>query len=204
MSIHSTSSSDSRSSSNGRDSSNGRSSSSGRSSCVWCRVSSCQGWRSSVCSWSKSRGSSICCRCYSWYIRSRGIHSRGDSRGCSICGRGRNGWSNGRFSSSNSRSSNSNCRGTKGGRNVVSNNTETKVISNIVYSVDSSLILIDIRSSNSTKSISTLLLGTVDVIVAISNIAIFILSLELGADWASNRGSSNSSHWGSNSSHRGS
>merc|ERR1739845_34322 len=46
---------------------------------------------------------------------------------------------------------------------VVTSNTETEVISNIVNSVDSS----------------------------------FILSLELGADWASNRGSSNSSHRGS-------
>merc|ERR1719516_431785 len=54
---------------------------------------------------------------------------------------------------------------------VVTSNTETEVISNIVNSVDSSFILISVRSSNSTKSISTLLLGTVDVVVAISNIA---------------------------------
>merc|ERR1739845_231786 len=80
---------------------------------------------------------------------------------------------------------------------VVTGNTETEVISNIVNSVDSSFILISVRSSNSTEGITTLLLGTVDVVVAISKIAIFILSLELGADWASNRGSRNSSHWGS-------
>merc|ERR1739845_182398 len=91
---------------------------------------------------------------------------------------------------------------------VVTSNSETEVIGNIVDSVDSSFILVSVRSSNSTKSISTLLLGTVDVVVAISNIAIFILSLELGADWGSNSGNRGSivscdwdgivsSNWGS-------
>merc|ERR1719347_1744898 len=59
----------------------------------------------------------------------------------------------------------------RGNREVVTSHTESKVISNVVDSVDSSLISIGVRSSNSAKSIATLLLGTVDVLVTIGNIS---------------------------------
>merc|ERR1712243_217772 len=87
----------------------------------------------------------------------------------------------------------------RGNREVVTSHTESEVISNVVDSVDSSLISIGVRSSNSTKSIATLLLGTVDVLVTIGNISELILSLELRGDWSRDGSSSgNSSHsWGS-------
>merc|ERR1740131_526423 len=87
----------------------------------------------------------------------------------------------------------------RGNREVVTSHTESKVISNVVDSVDSSLISICVRSSNSTKSIATLLLGTVDVLVTIGNISELILSLELRGDRSRDgSSSSNSSHsWGS-------
>merc|ERR1719336_157081 len=80
---------------------------------------------------------------------------------------------------------------------VITSNTEAKGISNIVDSVDSSLIGISVRSSHSSKGIARLLLGRVDVLVSVSNIAEFILSLILRASWGSNWSSSN--NWGSNS-----
>merc|ERR1711973_946765 len=80
---------------------------------------------------------------------------------------------------------------------VITSNTEAKGISNIVDSVDSSLIGISVRSSNSSKGITRLLLGRVNVLVSISNIAEFILSLILGASWGSNWSSSD--NWGSSS-----
>merc|ERR1711973_920724 len=79
---------------------------------------------------------------------------------------------------------------------VITSNTEAKGISNIVDSVDSSLISISVRSSHSSKGIARLLLGRVDVLVSVGNIAEFILSLILRASWGSNW-SSNS--WGSSS-----
>merc|ERR1711973_921302 len=79
---------------------------------------------------------------------------------------------------------------------VITSNTEAKGISNIVDSVDSSLIGISVRSSHSSKGIARLLLGRVDVLVSVSNIAEFILSLILRASWGSNWSSSN--NWGSN------
>merc|ERR1712243_307650 len=87
----------------------------------------------------------------------------------------------------------------RGNREVVTGHTESEVISNVVDSVDSSLISIGVRSSNSTKSIATLLLGTVDVLVTIGNISELILSLELRGDRSRDGSSSgNSSHsWGS-------
>merc|ERR1711892_891099 len=60
---------------------------------------------------------------------------------------------------------------------VVSGNTESEVISNIVDSVDSSLISIGVRSSDSSVGISLFLLGRVDVLVSISKVAELILSL---------------------------
>merc|ERR1711973_288671 len=60
---------------------------------------------------------------------------------------------------------------------VITSNTEAKGISNIVDSVDSSLIGISVRSSHSSKGIARLLLGRVDVLVSVGNIAEFILSL---------------------------
>merc|ERR1711973_728005 len=80
---------------------------------------------------------------------------------------------------------------------VITSNTEAKGISNIVDSVDSSLISISVRSSHSSKGIARLLLGRVDVLVSISNIAEFILSLILRASWGSNWSSSD--NWGSSS-----
>merc|ERR1711973_305221 len=80
---------------------------------------------------------------------------------------------------------------------VITSNTEAKGISNIVDSVDSSLIGISVRSSHSSKGIARLLLGRVDVLVSVGNIAKFILSLILRASWGSNWSSSD--NWGSSS-----
>merc|ERR1711973_1010899 len=80
---------------------------------------------------------------------------------------------------------------------VITSNTEAKGISNIVDSVDSSLIGISVRSSHSSKGIARLLLGRVDVLVSVGNIAEFILSLILRASWGSNWSSSN--NWSSSS-----
>merc|ERR1712128_180094 len=90
---------------------------------------------------------------------------------------------------------------------VVTSHTESKVISNIVDSVDSSLISICVRSSDTTKGIATFLLGTVDVLVSISNISKFILSLELGRNRSSRNRSSrsnSSNNWSSSICGRGS
>merc|ERR1711942_318901 len=81
----------------------------------------------------------------------------------------------------------------RGNWEVVSGDSESKVIGNIVDGVDSSLIGVGVRSSDSSVGVSLLLLGGVDVLVSISKVAEFILSLELRADWASNRGSKRSS-----------
>lgn len=61
--------------------------------------------------------------------------------------------------------------------------TETKSISDVVDGVDSSFISIGSRrSSHTTESIAGLLLGRVDVLVSVGNIAgTLILGLELGA-----------------------
>merc|ERR1719341_2171098 len=102
----------------------------------------------------------------------------------------------------------------RGNWKVVSSNSESKVISNIVDSVDSSLISIGVRSSDTSVGVSLFLLGRVDVLVSVSKVAELILSLELRADWASNGGSnwgssisnwcSGNSNWGSGISSRGS
>merc|ERR1712106_872276 len=98
-------------------------------------------------------------------------------------------WGNGRHS------------GVDGGDwKVVTSHTESKVISNIVDSVDSSPISIGVRSSDTTEGIATFLLGTVDVLVSISNISEFILSLELGRNRSSRNRSSrsnSSNNWSS-------
>merc|ERR1712054_573885 len=97
----------------------------------------------------------------------------------------------------------------RGNWEVVSSNSESKIISNIVDSVDSSLISISVRSSHSSVSVSLFLLGRVNVLVSVSKVAELILSLELRADGASNRGSngggnsnrsSSISSWGSSDS----
>merc|ERR1712029_1203206 len=90
----------------------------------------------------------------------------------------------------------------RGNWEVVSSNSESKIISNIVDSVDSSLISISVRSSHSSVSVSLFLLGRVNVLVSVSKVAELILSLELRADGASNRGSNSNrsssiSSWGS-------
>merc|ERR1712173_368710 len=90
---------------------------------------------------------------------------------------------------------------------VVRGNSESEVISNIVDSVDSSLVSIGVRSGDTSISVSLLLLGRVDVLVSVSKVAELILCLELRADWASNRGSkrsSGNSNWSSSISSRGS
>merc|ERR1719431_348975 len=95
----------------------------------------------------------------------------------------------------------------RGNREAVRGNSESEVISNIVDSVNSSLISIGVRSGDTSKSVSLLLLGRVDVLVSVSKVTDLILSLELRADWASNRGSkrsSGNSNWGSSISSRGS
>jgi len=95
----------------------------------------------------------------------------------------------------------------RGNWEVVRGNSESEVISNIVDSVDSSLVSIGVRSGDTSESISLLLLGRVDVLVSVSKVAELILSLELGADWTSNGGgkrSSSNSNGGSSVSSRGS
>jgi len=95
----------------------------------------------------------------------------------------------------------------RGNWEVVRGNSESEVISNIVDSVDSSLVSIGVRSGDTSESISLLLLGRVDVLVSVSKVAELILSLELGADWTSNGGgkrSSSNSNGGSSISSRGS
>merc|ERR1712128_99872 len=90
---------------------------------------------------------------------------------------------------------------------VVTSHTESKFISNIVDSVDSSLISIGVRSSDTTKGIATFLLGTVDFLVSISNISKFILCLELGRNRSSRNRSSrsnSSNNWSSSICGRGS
>merc|ERR1712227_207714 len=82
---------------------------------------------------------------------------------------------------------------------VVTGGSESQGISNIVDGVDSSLISIGVRSSDSSQSISRFLLGRVDVLVSIGNISKFILSLVLGACWSSDWGSNWSSSIGGNS-----
>ena len=82
----------------------------------------------------------------------------------------------------------------KGNGKVVSGNSESKVISNIVDCVYSSLISIGVRSLDTSVGISQLLLGGVDVLVSEGEVAKLILSLELRADWPSNRGSSSNSY----------
>merc|ERR1719308_70124 len=79
-------------------------------------------------------------------------------------------------------------------------NSESEVIGNIVDSVDSSLVSIGVGSSHSSVSISLLLLGRVDVLVSVGKVAKLILSLELRADWASDRGGKRSSSDGNGSS----
>jgi len=95
----------------------------------------------------------------------------------------------------------------RGNWEVVRGNSESEVISNIVDSVDSSLVSIGVRSGDTSESISLLLLGRVDVLVSVSKVAELILSLELRADWTSNGGgkrSSSNSNGGSSVSSRGS
>merc|ERR1711942_125714 len=81
----------------------------------------------------------------------------------------------------------------RGNWEVVSGNSGSEVIGNIVDGVDSSLIGVGVRSGDSSVGVTLLLLGRVDVLVSVSKVAEFILSLELRADWASNRGSKRSS-----------
>jgi len=64
---------------------------------------------------------------------------------------------------------------------VITLDTETKSISDVVNSVDTSLISIGVRSGHTTEGVARLLLGRVDVLVSVGDIAELILSLELGA-----------------------
>merc|ERR1712128_113507 len=90
---------------------------------------------------------------------------------------------------------------------VVTSHTESKFISNIVDSVDSSLISIGVRSSDTAVGVSLFLLGRVDVLVSISKVAELILSLELGRNRSSRNRSSrsnSSNNWSSSIFGRGS
>merc|ERR1712128_64066 len=179
----------------------------------WCICS--KSWGSSIggrCissnSWGSSIGSSCICVVVSIGI-SRSLNLSGSIEGLKEASLGSGNlkcvryrkrsnsvvdWGNGRHS-----------RVDGGDWKVVTSHTESKFISNIVDGVDSSLISIGVRSSDSSVGISLFLLGRVDVLVSISKVAELILSLELGADWASNRGSSSSiGNWGSSIGSRGS
>merc|ERR1712025_550181 len=166
-------------------------------------------WGGSIGSWgnsSNSRGSSISGSGNSW---GSSIDSWGISR--SSWGNSGNRWGNSSSISSwdNSLGSSNNwgssityrCNSShsRSNRQIVANNTESEVISNVVDSVDSSLISIGVGSSNSTKSIATLLLGTVDVLVPIGNISKLILSLKLRGNRSRDGSSSGNSSQGSSS-----
>ena len=73
-------------------------------------------------------------------------------------------------------------------RQVVTDDTETKVISNIVDSVHPSLVHVGVGALNPSVDVAALLLGRVDVLVAIGNVACLVLGLELAAghrcDWS--------------------
>merc|ERR1711955_185335 len=99
-------------------------------------------------------------------------------------------WSNG---------SNSIVHGSNG--EVVTNNTESEVISHIVDSVYSGLVHVSVRSLDTTVCVATLLLGRVDVLVSVGKVTELVLGLELAAGGSSHGSSSNSR---GSSGHRGS
>merc|ERR1712241_1374572 len=79
---------------------------------------------------------------------------------------------------------------------VVRGDTEAEVVSNIVDGVDSSLVSVAVGPGNSSVSVASLLLGTVDVLVTVGNVTQLVLSLVLravscgdggsrGNDWSS-------------------
>merc|ERR1711955_23159 len=84
---------------------------------------------------------------------------------------------------------------------VVTNNTESEVISHIVDSVYSGLVHVSVRSLDTTVCVATLLLGRVDVLVSVGKVTELVLGLELAAGGSSHGSSSNSR---SSSYHRGS
>merc|ERR1719334_2656879 len=74
---------------------------------------------------------------------------------------------------------------------VVTDNTETEVISNIVDSVYSGLVHVSVRSLHTTVGVTTLLLGRVHVLVSVGKVTELVLGLELAAGGSSHGSSSN-------------
>merc|ERR1711955_68256 len=90
---------------------------------------------------------------------------------------------------------------------VVTNNTESEVISHIVDSVYSGLVHVSVRSLDTTVCVATLLLGRVNVLVSVGKVTELVLGLELAAGGSSHGSSSNcrsSSYNRGSSGHRGS
>merc|ERR1712045_531138 len=86
---------------------------------------------------------------------------------------------------------------------VVRGDTEAEVVSNIVDGVDSSLVSVAVGPGDSSVSVASLLLGTVDVLVTVGNVAQLVLSLVLRAVSCGD-GGSRGNNWGSLGNDRGS
>ena len=72
-----------------------------------------------------------------------------------------------------------------GNRQVVPYNAESKIVGNIVDRVHPSLVNVGVGALDPAVDVASLLLGRVDVLVAVGNVARLILGLELAAgDWA--------------------
>merc|ERR1719370_2178771 len=76
----------------------------------------------------------------------------------------------------------------RGNRQVVSYDAESKIIGNVVDRVHPSLVNVGVGALNPSVDVAALLLGRVDVLVTVCNVACLVLCLELAAYWASTIG----------------
>ena len=83
---------------------------------------------------------------------------------------------------------------------VVRADTESHIVSNIVGGVDTSLVSVAVGPGDSSVSVASLLLGAVDVLVAVGKVALLVLGLVLRAVRGNgSNGSSLGDHWGGHS-----
>ena len=75
----------------------------------------------------------------------------------------------------------------RGNRQVVSYDAESKVVSNVVDRVHPGLVNIGVGALNPSVDVAALLLGRVDVLVTVGNVARLVLRLELAAGDRGNR-----------------
>merc|ERR1719376_1032830 len=72
-----------------------------------------------------------------------------------------------------------------GNRQVVSYNAESEIVGNIVDRVHPSLVNVGVGALDPSVDVASLLLGRVDILVAVGNVARLVLRLELTAgDWS--------------------